>query len=69
MEDMTTMKNENDMQKLLLTVERIRVAECPEISRELVEKVIDIEKMYVDDRDKALPEIEKLINKELQKID
>jgi len=63
------MKNENDMQQLLLTVNRIREAECPQISRELVEKILEIEKMYVDDRDKALPEIEKLINKELQKID
>jgi len=66
---MMKMKNENDMQQLLLTVNRIREAECPQISRELVEKILEIEKMYVDDRDKALPEIEKLINKELQKID
>ncbi len=69
MVDMMKMKNENDMQQLLLTVNRIREAECPQISRELVEKILEIEKMYVDDRDKALPEIEKLINKELQKID
>lgn len=57
------MKNEDEMQNMFDVVNQIRETDYPNIPKELVEKILRIERKNLGDRDKSLSQIKDEINK------
>jgi len=60
---MMKMKNEDEMQNMFDIVNQIRETDYPNIPKELVEKILKIERKNLGDRDKSLSLIKDEINK------
>lgn len=63
------MMNDDELNTMLYTINNIRKLNYPEISMEVVNGIIKIEREYIDNRENAYPKVKKLLDLELDKLD